>query len=66
MLRAAHPGPASPPSQNLVDLVASELSSVACKESAALQTFYANTLDHIRRRQRDDAGLYVGLRLGSH
>ncbi|KAL6778260.1 VPS35 [Auxenochlorella protothecoides x Auxenochlorella symbiontica] len=53
--------------QNMVDLVASELSSEACKESETLQTFYANTLDHVRRQQGGDgAGLYAGLRLGAH
>ena len=52
--------------QSLLELVANEMSAGACKDNEALQTFYNNTLGHIRQQKGkggEAAAKYDGLQV---
>jgi hypothetical protein len=52
--------------QSLLELVANEVAADACKDNEALQTFYSNTLAHIKQRKAagGEAGAkYDGLQI---
>jgi hypothetical protein len=52
--------------QSLLELVANEMSAGACKDNEALQTFYNNTMGHIRQQKGkggEAAAKYEGLQV---